>query len=170
MDIPTVVISQYNAALAMLEEAVVKCPDELWAADDDVNLFYQIAYHALFYTHLYVQPTQADFTPWEKHSDYHHGFGQPSYPGGPTPEPASPYTRDDLLAYLELCRNEIAAVVPTLDFDGESGFHWLPFGKLELQFYSIRHIMLHVGELAERLSAANGIEIGWVGRDPGDSA
>jgi hypothetical protein len=27
----------------------------------------QIAYHALFYTHLYLQPAEADFVPWEHH-------------------------------------------------------------------------------------------------------
>ncbi|MEZ4515671.1 MAG: hypothetical protein R3C44_02140 [Chloroflexota bacterium] len=25
-----------------------------------------MVYHALFYTHLYVYPTEADFVPWEK--------------------------------------------------------------------------------------------------------
>jgi len=29
-----------------------------------------------------------------------------------------------------------------------SGFDWLPFDKLELQFYNIRHIMQHTGESA----------------------
>jgi hypothetical protein len=35
---------------------------------------------------------------------------------------------------------------------------------LELQIYSIRHIMQHTGELMERLGTRIGAEIDWVGR------
>ena len=163
MDIAPAVISQYAAALSMLEECVVACPDDLWNTDDAPNRFYQMVYHALFYTHLYVQPKGEDFALWAKHIDGHQSFGGPTYPGGPIPPEGEPYTKDDILEYLAFCREQIASIVPTLDFEAEAGFPWLPFGKLELQFYSIRHIMLHVGELAERLSAMRGIEVGWVG-------
>ena len=37
----------------------------------------------------------------------------------------------------------------------------------ELQIYSIRHIMQHVGELAERLGTRTGVEIDWVGSHHG---
>ena len=47
--------------------------------------------------------------------------------------------------------------------NNESGFSWLPFGKLELQFYSIRHVQHHTGELCERLGTTGDIEVGWVG-------
>jgi hypothetical protein len=40
-------------------------------------------------------------------------------------------------------------------------------GKLELQFYTIRHLQQHTGELCERLGTEAGIEIGWVGMRPG---
>jgi hypothetical protein len=169
MDNAQVIISQYHASLAMLEDAVVKCPDALWDAPKPPNRFYQIAYHALFYTHLYLQPTHDDFKLWENHIEGHQSFGQPGYPDASEPPGGDPYTKDDILEYLEFCRNEVNRIVPTLDFQSESGFDWLPFGKLELQFYSIRHIQLHVGELAERLSASQGIEVGWVGMGSTDS-
>ena len=44
--------SQYHAALAMLREAIEKCPDELWASDEYTNRFWRIAYHTLYFTHL----------------------------------------------------------------------------------------------------------------------
>ena len=166
MDIAQAVISQYIATLAMLEECVVMCPDDLWDTDEPPNRFYQIAYHALFYTHLYVQPNQEDFIPWARHVDGHQSFGGPAYPGGPVPTAADAYTKDDVLEYLAFCRDQVNSIIPTLDFESESGFPWLPFGKLEHQFYSIRHVMLHVGELAERLSAMRGVEVNWVSKKP----
>lgn len=53
--------------------------------------------------------------------------------------------------------------LPAVDLDAASGFHWLPFTKMELQIYSIRHIMMHTGELAEQLGQT-GIQVDWVGR------
>jgi hypothetical protein len=38
---------------------------------------------------------------------------------------------------------------------------------LELQFYTIRHIQQHTGELMERLGSRADLEINWVGIKPG---
>jgi len=57
--------------------------------------------------------------------------------------------------------------VNRMDLEAESGFHWLPFDKLELQFYNIRHVQQHTGELSERLGAKGEIEVRWVGKKPG---
>ena len=46
------------------------------------------------------------------------------------------------------------------------GFYWLPFNKLELQFYNIRHIQQHTGELYERLGTRENIELDWVSIQP----
>jgi hypothetical protein len=51
----------------MLKEAVTRCPEELWDDTAYKNRFWNIAYHALFYTHLYLQPNLEAFSPWEKH-------------------------------------------------------------------------------------------------------
>jgi hypothetical protein len=39
--------SQYGAALAMLKDAIEKCPDSLWADSNYVNPFWRVAYHTL---------------------------------------------------------------------------------------------------------------------------
>jgi hypothetical protein len=66
-------------------------------------------------------------------------------------------------AYLELCRAEVEKQVPLLRLEEGSGFSWLPFNKLELQFYNIRHLQHHTGQLIERLRTVAGIGVGWVG-------
>ena len=60
-------LRQYRAGLAMLGEAMERCPEDLWYSNEDKNRFWHIAYHSLFYTHLYVQPSEGDFRPWSKH-------------------------------------------------------------------------------------------------------
>ena len=69
-----------------------------------------------------------------------------------------------MLDYLAFCRQQVADRVPRLNLEAESGFGWLPFGKLELQFYTIRHLQQHTGELMERIGTRAGVEIDWVGQ------
>ena len=56
--------SQYRASLAMLRASVEACPDALWYDATPKNAFWQIAYHTLFFTHLYLQPEEQAFRPW----------------------------------------------------------------------------------------------------------
>src|SRR5947209_2331838 len=59
--------SQYHASLAMLRDTIERCPDALWTSGDYRNPFWRIAYHALYYTHFYLQPNSDSFRPWEHH-------------------------------------------------------------------------------------------------------
>ncbi len=147
MDLHKTIRSQYLASLAMLKQVIVKCPEALWNAPGNQDKFWRKSYHALFYTHLYLQNAEKDFVLWEKHHD---------------PEGEVPFTKDEVLEYLSFVEKQVADCVPVTNLDAESGFHWLPFGKLELQLYNIRHIQQHTGELYERLGAHENIELGWV--------
>lgn len=155
-----IIRSQYQAALAMMKQAITQCPEDLWAATKYKNQFWQIAYHALFYTHLYLQPSEQDFTPWKIHYDNAHRFA-PVSPG--KGEAGRIFEKEELLEYLEFCQHEIGEKVAGLDLEGDSGFSWIPFNKHELQYYNIRHLQHHTGELCERLGTLAGIEINWVG-------
>ena len=153
--------SQYRAALEMLRQAITQCPNGLWDSPNYANRFWHIAYHAIYFTHLYLQPTPEALIPWEKSRDELGALGQQQGSDDPVP-----YTKGELLAYLALCREQMEVQIETTDMTGESGFHWLPCDKLELQFYNIRHLQQHTGELCERLGATGEIEIGWVSRRP----
>ena len=48
----------------MLENALEQCPEDLWFSEEYKNRTWHIAYHVLFYTHLYSQPSEADFKFW----------------------------------------------------------------------------------------------------------
>ncbi|MGA2504657.1 MAG: DinB family protein [Anaerolineales bacterium] len=163
MDTKQIIQCQYLAALEMLKQAIVKCPPELWNAREDKNKFWHVAFHALFYTHLYLQDAEKDFQPWENHRDEYQFMGQTPWPPHDPPKIGDPYIREDVLAYLEIVQKQIRERVPALYLEAPSGFDWLPFGKLELQFYNLRHLQQHVGELYERLGAKAGIDLDWVG-------
>jgi len=146
--------SQYGAALAMLRAAVAQCPDAMWNDPDDKNRCWHVAYHALFYVHLYLAPSLDTFQPWVKHREEYGRLDMTN---------ATPYTQAEVLEFLAVCEDRVAQALAALDFTAPSGFHWLPMNKLELQIYNLRHLQTHIGELAERLSQRAGIEVGWVG-------
>ena len=162
-----IVQSQYLAALEMLKRVIESCPDALWDDPSYRNRFWHMAYHALFYTHLYVQPGERDFVPWAKHRPNLNFMGPLPWPPHDVPDPGEPYSQEELLAYLDHCRDQVRQQTAALDLErSDSGFGWIPLSKLELQFYTIRHLQQHTGELCERLYVAAGKEVDWVGARP----
>src|SRR5678815_260084 len=106
--------SQYHAALAMLRETIERCPDEVWLNKDHKNAFWQIAYHSLFFAHLYMQPNPEAFRPWEHHqADVQNPDG---LAGRPDPNSKlrlipKPYTKSEVLAYWSLCDEMVDSAV-----------------------------------------------------------
>jgi hypothetical protein len=165
MEIAEIVTSQYLASLAMLRAAIEQCPASLWDRPADRNRFWQVAYHALFYTHLYAQPDEAAFTPWEKQRENYHFMGALPGAQGQTAEIEESYTPHELLEYVSLLQAQLPETIAGLDLEApSSGFDWIALNKLELQFYSIRHLQHHAGELCDRLGREAGIDVGWIGR------
>lgn len=158
-----IIVSQYLAALEMLRQAVNKCPPDLWDSPDDNARFWHVAYHVLFYTHLYLQESGETFTPWNKHREDYEFFDRKPWPPFEQPKIGDPFDKDTVLEFLIFCQGQVVDLVPRLNLDGPSGFDWLPFSKLELQFYSIRHLQQHTGELMERLGSRASVELDWVG-------
>ncbi len=141
--------SQYLAALAMLRQAVMQCPAHLWDAPEDAFKFWSKAYHTLYFAHLYLQDAEKDFVPWEKHHD---------------PDGGEPFTQAEVLAYLDVVEKHVVERVGLLNLDSpDSGFHWYPISKFEMQLVNIRHIQQHAGELFEYLGIRAGAQLRWVG-------
>ena len=154
--------SQYYASLEMLRQVILACPEILWKSTDYKVPFWHIAYHVLFFAHLYLHPSEDDFVPWKKHREELISLR----PSDPKLESVEPYSKEEILAYHELCCDQVEEQVTSLDLEAESGFSWLPFDKFELQIYNIRHIQQHTGELFERLGVSTDIELDWVGMKP----
>jgi len=164
--------SQYHAALAMLRQTIGLCPDETWSGNEHLNSFWQIAYHTLFFAHLYMQPNEEAFRPWEHHQtevQYPDGIAGPPDPNSPLPLVPKPYTKAGVLAYWSVCDQMVDDAIDALDLHSpESGFSWYRVSKLEHQIINIRHIQHGAAQLADRLRSAAGVGIDWVGACHGE--
>ncbi|HEX3054082.1 MAG TPA: DinB family protein [Aggregatilineaceae bacterium] len=163
MNLPAAIISQYQAALDMLKQAITKCPESIWDDPADKNKFWHVAYHALFFTHLYLQNSEQDFVAWSKHRNEYQHLGPVPWPPHNLPHIGEPFDKNTVLEYVDFCQQQVVDRVTQLDWEAGSGFEWLPFDKLTLQVYNIRHLQQHTGELMERLGARAKIDGDWVG-------
>lgn len=161
MDVRVALRSQYHAALAMLKQAIERCPEGLWAGDSYPVPFWRVAYHTLYYTHLYLQQREETFVPWEHHRAEYHDLPRPT---DRVPTIADPYTKAQLLEYWRFCDALVNTAMQVLDLDAEDcGISWhkgMP--KLEHQLHNLRHVQHHAALLAGRLRLADGTEVRWV--------
>ena len=160
--------SQLHASLAMLKDAIEKCPNDVWFDDRFTNRYWQIAYHVLFYTHLYLHADEKSVQRWAGHQS------KVQYPSGLTnprlevdtslPKFAEPYSKAQVLEFWEICDRLVDGAIDSFDLDApECGFWWYKMGKLEHQFINIRHIQHHAAQLADRLRVSKDVGVPWVG-------
>lgn len=163
MEIKSILISQYRAQLKMLADCISLFTDEAWAAGDHPRSASRIAYHATFYTHLYLSPNAESFKEWHRHVAHGPVLWLDDEEGIPPIEVT--FSQADLLEYLDFVSENLADWVGNLDLQSpSSGFSWYPnMSKLEHQMVNLRHLGVHIGQLQERLYAL-GLEPGWKSR------
>ncbi len=153
MELKTIISAQYHAGLGMLRAAIEACPEALWYDQTPTNPTWLTAIHTLFYAHYYLGRDDKAFIFWEKWKSGDYRFENKAA--------LSPYTQAEALEYLALIDSQIETWLDSYSLEEPSGFDWIKLNKFGLQLYSLRHIMLHTGELFERIGAA--AELPWIG-------
>lgn len=147
---------QFGAAIDMLDNALVACPDALWrepvwqdssVAPQRVEFWY-IAYHALFWLDLYLFGAEEGFAPPAPFA-----LVEQDDANGPVPD--QPYSRDELRAYLAWLRQKCRTIIETLTDEQASqpvSFGWMEEGEVvsyfELHLYNMRHVQEHAAQLS----------------------
>ncbi|XEC92935.1 DinB family protein [Paenibacillus tarimensis] len=155
-------VSQLLSSLNMLQDAIHRCPDELWDHQGYENKYWHIVYHTLFFTDLYLSPSDNEFVSWERAKNEYQFLGPVPWPPHYTPIIEESYTKQDLIEYLEKIKEDAPNKIHQDDLNASSGFDWLPFNRTELHIYSIRHIQHHTGQLIERLRNSGVTRNRWV--------
>jgi hypothetical protein len=145
MNIQSVIQSQYLASLAMLKQAISKCPPEVWDNPQDKDKFWFVAYHALRFAHQYLKANEKGYPRWEQR---------------PHSNPGKPFSKGDILERLALVERDVVEQIPIMNLDEQTGATGNLANKFELQLYNIRHIQQHTGELYQRLSTYN-LKLEW---------
>lgn len=155
----TVVWRQFGAAIDMLENAMLACPEELWSDRSQHLEFWYVVYHTLFWLDLYLSGSVEGFAP-------------------PAPftldelDPAEllperPYTRHELQSYLDHGRQKCRTTIEALTNEKAGQpcrFSWGEVSFLELLLYNMRHVQEHASQLNLILGQKFDAAPGWVTR------
>lgn len=165
---------QFGAAIDMLDNALIACPDSLWreAVWVDPNVpsqraeFWYVAYHALFWLDLYLFGAEEGFAPPAP-------FTLVELDDSTGPLPDQPYSRDEVRAYLASLRRKCRTIIDAMTDERARqpvSFPWIEEGEVvsyvELQLYNMRHIQEHAAQLSLLLGQHGlpGDQIDWVAR------
>ncbi len=160
------IVAQYRAALSMLKSAIETCPEDLWDASVGRHPFWLIAYHALYYTDLYVAGSEQNFVAPDFGRDDEQYMEKRPFPPFEPIELGEPYTREQLLSFHDKCSRLVEEVVPAEtadDLAADAEFDWISFSRFELHLYNLRHVQHHIAQLSLELKFQTGTGIEWVG-------
>jgi hypothetical protein len=149
---------QFGAAIDMLENALVVCPDTLWRErlwrnppppefPPQFAEFWYVTFHALVWLDLYLSGVpEEDFAPPVP-------FAQ-GVLDSPEALPDRPYTREELRTYLAALRQKCHATLAALTDEQARRlveYPWSdgrPISFLELLLYNLRHVQEHAAQLS----------------------
>lgn len=181
MDVRAALKDQYHAGLAMLADCIRQCPPDLWAAPNPPKeeggmerSFWRIAFHAIYFTHLYLVQEEAAFEapPSDlavtRRADFEALWHAPwALEPYELPAATEPCPKEEILAYVDHVVSLIDPTVDALDLGREDcGFSWYKqISKLSHELLNLRHLQGHVGQLSELLML-RGIDTRWLSRRP----
>jgi hypothetical protein len=148
---------QFGAAIDMLDNALLACPEELWSDRSRRPEFWYVVFHTLFFLDLYLSGSVEGFAPPAPFTL------DELDPAGLLPE--RPYTKDELHSYLEHGRRECRATIEALTDEKarrRCGFERLDLSELELLLYNMRHVQHHAAQLNLILRQTIDSAPGWV--------
>lgn len=158
---------QFGATIDMLRQALRDCPDELWEkrlwADQPdqwvaagFGTFWYLGYHTLFWLDLYLTGAEEGFAPPAP-------FALVEMEADEILPP--PYTRAELLDYLDYCRRKCQETLNALSSEQANRLCRFAWGEptfAELQLYNLRHVQEHAAQLSLFLGQQAGTAATWV--------
>lgn len=150
--INTALCNQFGAALTMLENAFHQCPDAHW--DTEIKFWYK-AYHCLCWTDYFLTIEPKEFVP--PHPFTLSEFDQTM--------PEASYTKQELLTYLQHCRQKANALISNLTLE-QYASRWINqfknYSLLEIILYNLRHVQHHAAQLNLHLRQQVNNAPGWI--------
>jgi hypothetical protein len=154
--------NQFRAALAMLGQAVERCPEDLWidGALPERLLACRLP-RALLCAPLSAAAARG-LPPLDKAPRWVSVHGHDTHAASRPPRIEAPYTKAEILEYHALCAAMVEPALEGLDLTSpESGFWWYKMPKLEHLLVNLRHIQHHAAQLADRLRNHAGVGVDW---------
>jgi DinB family len=154
LSIKEILWRQFGASIDMLKNAMALCPANFW---DTEKKFWYNAYHCLFFLDYYLTMEPKNFSPPPPFtlSEFEDSM------------PERTYTKEELLTYLELCRQKCRTVIGSLT-EETAKHNWvnssetMRYNVIEILLYNMRHVQHHTAQLNLLLRQATNNAPEWV--------
>ncbi len=155
-NLPKILWQQFGASIEMLENAIMICPEKVW---DGSTHFWYNTYHCLFFLDYYLTTDPVGFAPPLPFdlSEFEDRL------------PERVYTKEELLVYLEFCREKCRNLIFDLteeniakDWINES--KTMVYPMVEILLYNMRHVQHHAAQLNLLLRQTINDATDWVRR------
>lgn len=158
-----ILASQYKASLGMLRQTLERIPEEEWNNDEYGNPNWQIAYHTIWATKLYLGANLNSYIPFENVIEGAESLGGAEEWENPNDnlKVEGYHTKEELLSYVHSIYDNLVQSIQQLPIDQSSGFEWYPYSRMELHINNIRHIQHHTAQLIERLKVTGITGFSW---------
>ena len=150
---------QCGAAIDMLENAVLACPEDVWRKGAPHRSFWYLTYHTLFFLDLYTFGAVEGFAPPVPYTL------DELDPRGVLPERV--YSKEELIEYLAYCRENCRVALSSLTEETTARVCEFSWGKTsygELILRNLRHVQHHSGQLNWVLREETNSAPRWVGK------
>ena len=154
--------TQYDAALATLEEAIGFFPEPEWHRDHPDDPVDRVVFHTLFFADYYLGQGPEGIRNQTFHRNNHELFQD--YEELKDRPPRNHYERDACRRYLGFCRDKsrrTLRLTTKAALMGDSGFPRRNMSRLALHIYTIRHIQHHAAQLGLRHQLGGGRALTW---------
>lgn len=142
----------------MLGNAIDACPESVWFSPGQQTFWY-LAFHTLFWVDLYLsEEDAARFQPPPP-------FSLTEFDEGILPERA--YSKDELHAYLQHCRQKLDAVLAAMTekwVENPCPVSYRKMSNGELLLYNMRHVQHHAAQLNMLLRQKTNSAPAWVSK------
>ena len=137
-----IIWQQFGAAIDMLENAMLACPDQVWNDRSRQPEFWYMVYHTLFFLDFYLSESEEGFVPPAP-------FNLDELdPAGILPERS--YTKPEMQSYLDHGRKKCCAAIDALTdkkVRQRCNFDRPDVTGGELHLYNMRHVQHHAAQL-----------------------
>ncbi len=154
---------QLEAALCTMDDCLARCPDSVWRAPVAKLQFNQAAFHAIFYTDVYLGENLSSLRGQDFHSQNASTFAD--YEELEDRIQQNTYSRDFLRQYVRHCLQKTRTAVEAeteASLAARCGFERMALSRMELYLSTIRHLQHHAAQLSLRLRLDADELIGWV--------
>ena len=162
----------FGAAIDMLKNAIVLCPDEIWQND---KKFYYLTYHTTIFLDYYLTSPVKDFNPNLPYTITDLSELPPEAVDDVIPNQF--YSKDEFLIYLSAIREKCKRLI-TEASEGKLQSRWIDdaeiemhglcasivvnYNVLEILFYNLRHVQHHTAQLNLILRQKANVAADWI--------